>query len=146
MQLSGVQVRAEPREPGATDLVIEAERSTWDLAARTARFEDGVQARRGELTLTCDAAEVSYAADNTFRQAVAEGGVVAVRGRYRAGGERAVLDVAEGVLTLTGSPWLEDGVSALSGEQIIFALDDEQVDCLRCRLVVGAELLEGGGP
>ena len=99
-------------------------------------------ARRGALTLRCQTLTVSYGADNTFRSAVASGEVVAERPPYKAGGERATLELSDGSLVLEGEPWLTDDVSALTGAQIIFRLDDERVDCTDCRLVVGAELLQ----
>jgi len=99
-------------------------------------------ARRGTLTLRCETLTVTYGADNTFQTAAASGEVIAERPPYRAGGERASLDLSDGALVLEGSPWLTDDVSALSGAQIVFRLDDERVDCKDCRLVVGAELLQ----
>ena len=141
IQLEGVRALALEEDR----LEIRAPTSTWDVAARHASFSGGVVAQRGPLELHCDALDVTYSADGSFQIARATGGVEATREDWTAHAESAVLDLATGELTLESSAntpaRLSDGVNLLEGLTIVFALDDERVDCRNCRLVVGAGTL-----
>jgi len=132
----GVQVRAEV--PGPAPLVIASHRSTWSLRDGTMVFEGEVEATRGEVVLGCDRLEVRYR-DERVEEAVASGEVRVRRGEREARSARAVLTTADGRVVLEGDPVLRDGARRLTGERIVLFLDDERVECERCRVEIAPE-------
>jgi lipopolysaccharide export system protein LptA len=131
---------------GKPSLEIVAERSDWDLKARTARFMGAVQVRRGEVTMRCDTLEVRYADAERIDRVVATGAVEVNRGERRATSAAAELDGATGKIALTGEPRLSEGPNTLVGHTIVLWLDDERATCegasgTPCRLVVEGSAL-----
>jgi len=131
---------------GKPPLEIVAERSDWDLKARTARFMGAVQVRRGEVTMRSDTLEVRYADAERIDRVVATGAVEVNRGARRATSAAAELDGATGKITLTGEPRLAEGPNTLVGHTIVLWLDDERATCegvsaTPCRLVVEGSAL-----
>lgn len=147
----GTGARAQVGGGDAPPLDVTSERTSWDLAARTARFTGDVVARRGALELRCDALDVTLAGGRPARitDAVATGSVRVVRGEQAATATRATLDAAAGRLVLTGAPTLSDGPHTMAGETIQVWLDEDRVECSRCRVVVRGEVAPaeaaGGG-
>ena len=133
MTLSGVD--AELRTDGDV-LDVEAPEASWDLAGGVVAFTGGVIATRGALVLRCDELLVGLDDDGSFREATCSGPVEATRGTWWAKGDKAVLEVGSGELVLEGQPRLGNGVHEMVGERILFALDDDRVDCRKCRLAV----------
>jgi lipopolysaccharide transport protein LptA len=124
---------------GPPPLEIRAPRTSWDLKARSAVFEGGITAKRGEFTLTCDTLTVSFAGGgrtDAVEHATAEGNVTISRDQRTATGERAELDGATGEVVLTGNPMLVEGSSRLTGEVVRLFLDDERLSCEKCHLVI----------
>ena len=120
-------------------LEIDAPRTSWDLKARTAVFEGGVTAKRGEFTLECDTLTVSFASGNAndaVDRATAEGNVRISRDQRTATGARAELDGATGEVVLTGNPTLVEGSNRLTGDVVRLFLDDERITCEKCHLVI----------
>ncbi|MCK6505645.1 LptA/OstA family protein [Myxococcota bacterium] len=137
---------ADPQAPGAgaparPPLQITAPASDWDLRTRSVRFQGGVTATRGAVTLTCQELEVRYASADQVDTATARGQVQVVHGARTARADQAVLTAADGALTLTGQPQLTEGPNTLSGQRIVLWLDDERVRCDDCRLVVAGTAL-----
>jgi len=124
-------------------LTVRAAHSTWDVSARQASFSGDVAASRGPLEVRCDTLEARYDAEGQLISALATGHVVVTRHEWRAQAERAELAVAEGAVTLTGSPTVTNGAHALRGEQIRLYVEREAVDCDQCTLVVDAAGLDG---
>lgn len=147
---AGFAQAAEPAvvrtSDGRPPLEIVAERSDWDLKARTARFLGTVQVRRGEVTMRCDALEVRYADAERIDRVVATGSVEVRRGERLATSAAAELDGATGRIALTGEPRLSEGPNTLVGHTIVLWLDDERATCegaegAPCRLVVEGSAL-----
>ncbi len=129
---------------GRPPLEIDAPRTTWDLKARSAVFEGGVTAKRGEFTLTCDTLTVLFAGGgqtDAVDNAVAEGNVTISRDRRTATGDRAELSGATGEVVLTGNPTLVEGSNRLTGEVVRLFLDDERLSCEKCHLVIDANAI-----
>ena len=129
---------------GRPPLEIEAPRTAWDLKARSAVFEGGVTAKRGEFTLTCDTLTVSFSGggkSDAVDHATAEGNVTISRDQRTATGDRAELDGATGEVVLTGNPMLVEGSNRLSGEVVRLFLDDERISCEQCRLVIDGDAI-----
>ncbi len=134
LKAEDVAVRA-----GQPELLIEAEHSSWAMKTRTADFSGKVVATRGDLILRCDSLQVKHAEKGEIQEAIASGNVQIESQQWKATGSKAVLDQASGSLVLTGSPRLQEGPNALVGERIRVFLDDERVECERCKLSIGAQ-------
>lgn len=133
MTLRGVE--AELRSDGDV-LDVEAPDASWDLAGGVVTFSGGVLATRGALVLRCEELVVALGEDGGFEKATCSGPVEATRGVWWAKGGSAVLEVGSGELVLEGAPRLGNGVHEMVGERILFALDEDRVDCSTCRLAV----------
>ncbi len=129
-------------------LEIDAPRTSWDLKARSAVFEGGVTAKRGEFTLTCDTLTVTFTAGSKSSDAVdlatAEGNVTISRDKRTATGQRAELNGATGEVVLTGNPTLVEGSNRLNGEVVRLFLDDERISCEKCHLVIDGSAIGPG--
>ncbi len=128
-------------------LEIDAPRTSWDLKARSAVFEGGVTAKRGDFTLTCDRLTVTFAGGgktDAVELATAEGNVAITRDERTATGERAELHGQTGEVVLTGHPTLVEGSNRLSGEVVRLFLDDERISCEKCHLVIDGSALGPG--
>jgi len=124
---------------GQPELLIEAEKSSWSMKTRTAEFSGNVAATRGALILRCDELQVQHQEGGEIQEAVASGNVRIESEQWSATGAKAVLDQTDGSLVLTGSPRLAEGANTLVGERIRVFLDDERVECERCKLSIGAQ-------
>ena len=128
-------------------LEIDAPRTSWDLKARSAVFEGGVTAKRGEFTLTCDTLTVTFAAggkSDAVDLAVAEGNVTISRDQRTATGQRAELHGETGEVVLTGNPTLVEGSNRLTGDVVRLFLDDERISCEKCHLVIDGSAIGPG--
>jgi lipopolysaccharide export system protein LptA len=139
----GTETRAEA--PGPPPLVVTGGRSEWKLADGVVVFEQAVTATRHDVTITCDRLEVRYSGDRV-EEATATGHVRVARGARAATGERATLTVADGRVVLEGSPTLTEGPNRMTGERIVLWLDDERLECDRCRLEVRGDAVAPGAP
>lgn len=148
---ANVAEAAEPAIVRASDgkppLEITAERSTWDLKARTARFTGAVSVVRGGVTMRCDTLDVRYADADRIDRVVASGNVLVRQGERTANAGTAELVGATGEITLTGTPRLAEGPNTLVGSRIVLWLDDERATCEGaggepCRLVVAGSALK----
>jgi lipopolysaccharide export system protein LptA len=127
-------------------LTVRAPVSEWDLRARVARFEGGVEVTRGPVVLRAPTLTVRYAGPDRVETVQATGGVEVTRGERRARADDAVLDARTGEIVLTGAPRLSEGPNVLEGTRIVLHLDDERARCegaegAPCRLVVDGEAL-----
>ncbi len=147
---AGVAEASEPAlvrsSDGKPPLEITAERSEWDLAARTARFSGAVQVRRGGVQMRCDTLDVRYADAERVDRVLAAGNVRVTQGAREASAASAELVGATGQITLAGAPRLAEGPNTLVGSRIVLWLDDERASCEGaggepCRLVVEGSAL-----
>lgn len=140
-------LRTPPRD-GQPALSITARTSTWDLKARSARFEGEVHLTRGALDLRCQALDVTLAADtDALASMVATGEVVVTHGPRAARAGTATLESGSGKVVLRAGkdgprPRLTEGASALEGAVVELTLDDGRARCegdaTPCRLVVAS--------
>ena len=131
--------------PGPPPLVIHGKTSEWQLKDGVVVFEGDVTAVRDTVTLTCDRLEVTYEGERV-RDAVATGNVRVVRGERVARGKTATLTADDGRVVLEGDPRVEDGPNTMVGERIVLFLDDERLECARCRLEVKGEAIAPRSP
>ena len=142
-QLEEGAVRAEGEVAATVEAAepveIRAERFRVDVAAGTGTFDGSVEVTQGTLALVCDHLEVSYDRGVDEIRSVVASGRVEIRQGTRVGrGERAEFDRAQGLVELSGSPYLEEGGVRLQGQSIRFRVDGGEIDCTACRAVFGA--------
>jgi lipopolysaccharide export system protein LptA len=107
---------------------ITADRLDLDQAAGTAVFLGAVKVGQGALRLAADRLEVFYADDaaagtGRVNRMVAIGNVTLSNGAEAAESERAVYEVADGTIDMTGSVLLTQGQNALSSETLHIGLN-----------------------
>ncbi len=141
--LEGLEFVAAAHAADDLPLTVQSEHSTWDVTGGVATFEGEVQASRGPLQVSCDALEARYGEQGQLVTALARGGVTVIRQEWRATAEQAEFVVAEGTVTLVGSPRVSNGAHVLQGERIRLYVEREAVDCDKCTLVVDAAGLDG---
>jgi len=137
----GEGVDAKAVIPTAPPLEVTAHRSRWRLADQVVVFEGRVVATRGPTTLVSERLELTYTGERVH-SGLASGGVVVTHGPRRATADRAALTVDDGRIELTGDPQLVEGPNRLSGERITLFLDDEEMVCDACTLVVSGDAVE----
>lgn len=124
----------------APPLQIDGKTSRWRLKDGVVVFETDVVAVRGDVTMTCERLEVTYAGERVER-AVATGGVRVVKGERVGTAERAVLTTRDGRIEMTEQPRLSEGPNTMEGQRITLFLDEEEALCESCRLVVAGEAI-----
>jgi lipopolysaccharide transport protein LptA len=117
-------------------LEVRSDKASWDLKAHLVVFEGHVQARRGDVSLDCDAMEVRYVRPDRLESASARGQVVVRQGERQIQALEATLAVDTGRLELSGEPMLSEGGQTLKGQRIVIWLDQERLECEACTLVV----------
>lgn len=132
---SGHGVEATAKISSTPPLEINGDRSSWDLSRSKVSFEDNVIVTRDDVTMTCDSLLVTYR-KNRVEQAEAIGGVVVTKGEVRATAEKALLTVDDGRVVLTGNATVVQGPHKMTGAAVTLFLDDEKVECRKCRVTV----------
>jgi lipopolysaccharide export system protein LptA len=133
--------------PGPVD--FSAGQMRIDSKERRVYLDGDVKIVRGDLTVTGDHALAFYAAQQKKGAAVGgqsidrftvDGHVHVRRGARTGEGEHGDLNLAEQTLILTGTPEappvVRDGNETLSGDRILFHLDNDDLDVQRPRLVL----------
>ena len=131
-----LSVNEETEDGPVPELRIEADRSEWDLKARTVVFRGQVRATRGTMLMRCDRLDVRLGEGDAIEGAVAQGEITVTQGERLATGGRAELFAQRGELVITGSPVVQEGGNSMAGEVITLWLDDDRVDCESCTLVM----------
>ena len=124
-----VAAEVEAQTAAAPGLSVTAKTTTWDLKAKTGRFEGNVVVTRGDVSLSCERLSTTYDARGRVVSAEADGGVLFARGSQRATGKTATLNGETGELLLSGAAQISDGGNTLSGATIRVLLDDDKVTC-----------------
>lgn len=94
---------------------------------QTARCEGHVRATRLALTLTCDRSLAHYDADGRIVDLTCLGNVKVVEVDRVATGDKGVYVEADRVITLTGHAVVRQRDDVLTGEPILFYVDDDRV-------------------
>ena len=128
--------RAQTVQAAAPPLNIIADSASWSFSERTARFEGNVVATRADVTLQCALLTVDFQRPDRIEHARASGGVQVTQGERTASSQQAELTAEDGMLVMTGEPFITDAGNKLTGERITLWLDQERVECQACTLVV----------
>jgi lipopolysaccharide export system protein LptA len=105
-----------------------AEEAVLKPGHKTAEFRGGVVVRAGELRATARRLVAHYREGGEVRRLEMDGDVKAERGKRTARGERAVYEVGDKRLTLTGAPVLKEGETEVRGEKVVFTGDRVSVE------------------
>jgi lipopolysaccharide transport protein LptA len=129
----------------APPLVVTGDHTRWSLSGHTVVFEGHVRAERADVVLTSDTLTLTYTGQKVDR-AIADGSVVVTRGDRRATADHGDLDVPSGKIALTGHPGIVEGPHHMVGESIALYLDDDRLECDRCRLEIDGSALAPSAP
>lgn len=109
-------------QDGSQPVEISADQLGLDQAEGTATFRGNVRVGQGQLRLAADEVQVFYVSEaettGAIREIRAAGNVTLSNGSEAAEAERAVYDVAAGVVEMEGDVLLTQGANALSGERL----------------------------
>lgn len=94
---------------------------------QNARCEGHVKATRLTLTLTCDHSLAHYDGDGRIVDLTCNGNVKIVDQQRSAAGDKAVYVEADRVVTLTGHATVKKQDDVLTGEPILFYVDEDRV-------------------
>lgn len=124
-----VAPRAEVK--GDPPIIVEGDRSVFDLRAGTATFEGGVRITRGDLEIRCARVDARYA-DGRLVAAEASGDVVVTRGDRAATAKKAT--IAADHLELREDVRVRDGDDRLTGATVTLWFEGDRLECSACRL------------
>ena len=100
--------RALTVQAAAPPLNIIADSASWSFSERTARFEGNVVATRADVTLQCALLTVDFQRPDRIEHARASGGVQVTQGERTASSQQAELTAEDGMLVMTGEPFITD--------------------------------------
>lgn len=129
---------AAPSDTNST--VITSTRLSFDQAKRMAIFNDHVVVADPHVKITSNRLTVLFAADNKVASIEAQGNVVIRQGERKATGDKAVYEVNEGKVVMSGSPVVQSGRDQLSADTITFWRGSNRILCEpNARLVIRSE-------
>ncbi len=116
------------------ELVISADSTRWSLKDARGVFEGNVTATQAELRFHSQRVEVQLTDDGSIRTALATGGVEVQQAERVAKGMQARF--ANGRLVLTGNPSVRQAGSEMVGQEIVFVVGKETIECKQCTMKV----------
>ena len=116
------------------ELVISADSTRWSLKDARGTFEGNVTAIQAELRFTSQRVEVQLTDDGSIRTALATGGVEVRQADRMATGAQA--SFANGRLVLTGNPTVRQAGSEMAGQEIVFVVGKDTIECKQCTMKV----------
>ena len=108
---------------------ITADKLDFNQKKRVAVFRGNVIARQAETTLEADELRVVFSSgsEQELKEIIATGKKVSVKLKDKKAVCRKMHYFAEGrKIVLTGNPSIDDGKNVISGEEIIFFIDEER--------------------
>lgn len=137
----GFPVRAQDRNDAPVD--IQSDRLTIHQKEQRAVFEGNVKTVQGELKINCEKLTVTYTGEKDKSAKAGEikqmvfTGSVSITQKNRSGHcEKAVYDRVAGRIVCTGKPWVVEGENRISGERIVYLLEEDQVRVTRPQAVI----------
>jgi lipopolysaccharide transport protein LptA len=110
----------------AANVDIQSQTMTLDAAAHRAHFGGGVTAVRGDLTLQCPAVVAAYAAGGHVTTATCDGPVTARQGARTMTARQGTFDNGSSRLTLEGDPTFVEGERRLTGDTLVWNVQEEE--------------------
>jgi len=109
----------------AATVQIEAGKMTLYHKKNQVIFTDNVHLTRDDFELYCDRL-VAYYTDKDLDHADAFGHIRLRHGKAKGSADKAVLNQAKGILTLTGNAVLEQDGNRVTGEQVVHDMNRQQ--------------------
>lgn len=120
--------------------VITSTRLSYDQQQRLAVFEEHVVVTDRELKITADRLNVLFTQDNKVDRIEAQGHVTIARNDLTATAEKAVYDIKEGKMQLTGNPRIQRNQDTLSGGMVTLWRNSKRILCEpNARLVIASD-------
>jgi len=115
-------------QPGKKDpIFISSDWMEADRKKNTLTYKGRVVAVQADMTMRSETLTAYYDVElKQLKQAVAEGKVHVTQGDRVATGARAVFDGKSQTITLTGNPVVRQGNNEVSGNRIIFFIDEDR--------------------
>lgn len=140
----GTSFQASHKEP----IFITSNWMEADRKKNTITYKGQVVAIQADMTMRSETLTAHYDPDmKQLREAVAEGKVQVDQGDKRARGAKAVFNGKAQTVTLTGSPVVRQGNSEVSGNRIIFFMEEDRAvvegGSERVKAIIFPEELEG---
>ncbi len=117
---------------------VTAEQTTVDIRTHTILFEKNVRVRRCEMIILCQRLRIiPEAGGATAERIVATGNVRFQQGTRRLRADRAEYVDAEQKIVLTGNPraWDTTDQNEMTGEEMVFLVQDEKLLVKRARVL-----------
>jgi lipopolysaccharide export system protein LptA len=144
---------AELHTTGPGEIIIESGSLELRNKEKTALFKEDVRAQTEDLTIECNEMRVYYnekSYEGELENAesfigdidsiLATGNVRITRGIDLSGtAEKAVYDLVEETVTLTGQPVLKQGKNTLKGSSLTYSLKDESVSVTDVKAILYQE-------
>jgi lipopolysaccharide export system protein LptA len=114
------------------EIIIESDSLELRIKEKTVVFSENVTAQREDLTIECDKMRVYYIesenGDVDINKILATGHVKITRAGDLSGtAEKAVYDLVEETVTLTGKPVIKQGKNSLKGSMLIYHFKDDSI-------------------
>lgn len=127
-------------EENTNSTVITSTRLSFDQQKRQAVFDENVVVTDREVKIMADRLNVFFTEDNKVDRIEAEGRVTIVRNDLKATGEKAVYDVKEGRMQLTGNPRIQRDQNIMTGETVTLWRNTRRILCEpNARVVIASE-------
>jgi len=119
--------------------VITSEKLSFDYKRSIAVFEGNVVVEDPQLKMRADKLNVLFEGTNSVKSVVAVGNVLLWYGDKTASCRHAIYVAKTGEITLRGNAALRREQDSVTGEEIVFYLNEERVECRPGRLVIFPE-------
>lgn len=120
--------------------VVTSTRLSFDQQKRQAVFEEHVVVTDREIKILADRLKVFFTEDNKVDRIEAEGHVTIIRNDLKATGGKAIYDMKEARMQLTGNPRIQRDQDTLTGETVTLWRNSKRILCEpNARLVIASE-------
>lgn len=123
------QTNAFPSEAETNNTVITSTRLNYDQQKHTAVFEENVVVTDPQIRINSDRLTVRFTAENQLETIESEGNVVIRTRDIISVSEKAVYDIKEAKVILSGNPRVKQGKDKLSAETITFWRNTKRILC-----------------
>jgi len=121
---------------GTNSTVITGERLEFDYKRYIAVFEENVVVEDPQIRIESDRLTVCFDGTNDVKSVTALGRVRMKSEDKRATCDKAVYLASSGEVIMTGSATLHRDKDYVSGERIIFWIDEDRMECTPGRLII----------
>ncbi len=138
---------AAPKRDGGTPVMgaalkspvfVDADTLKWELKQQRIIYTGHVKVRRGTTKITCDRLVAHYREGQEIYRVLCDGSVVVTDKDRWVSGEHGDFDNDRGLLVMTGNPRARQGASELTGDRILYNLNNDTIEAQNVRSTVDA--------